>query len=286
MPTRSAAQKTLLAGAALCFACAHSFAQSPSDPVAGLSPDERPTLIVQLPPDALMLSRHPNLSATQRLALSLGLRARPRDTIEPLPSPWRTVQPDRGLAQELSAALDRSQANWPWRGLQLLADSDQVDRQLAGLSGEDVAIARLGFELDDLGTRVQFAARADVTIVRALGTARETRTRILLRHLAVPLAAQAEHAQRSAAQFRAGGALDQCVDSAALDLSRLLAVMIARAEARGAAPAGRRFKDLAHPPDCSECRPDDVILHEEPGRVWIAATRSPGLILSLPLPQS
>ena len=241
-------------------------------------------LLVQRPPDALMLTRRPSLSATRRLALSLGLGARPREAAEPLPGPWRTTQPDRGMAQELGAALGPSDANWPWRGLQLVADAEQLDRQLALLRGEDVAIARLGFELDDLGSRsqVQFVARADVTLARALGTPREMRTHMLLRHLAVPLAAQAAHPQRTAQPFRAGGPLDQSVATATLDLSRLLAVAVARADAPGAAPSGRRLRELAHHPECSECRPDDWVLHEEPGRIWIAPARSPGTILSLP----
>jgi hypothetical protein len=278
-----AESNTLLAGAVLCVAWVYGFAQSPPEPLTALSPDERPILFVEPPSDALMLVRRPSLSTTQRLALSLGLGARPRGAAGPLPAMWRTARPDRGLAQELSAALAPSDANWPWRELQVLANSHALDRQLALLAREDVAIAQLGFELEDLGSRVQFVAHADVTIARALGTSREARTHMLLRHLAAPLSAQAAHPQRSVQEFRPGGPLDQRIAAAALDLSRLLAVTIARAAAPGAAPAGRRLKELTRRPECSECRADDVILHEEPGRIWIAPAKSPGTILSLPL---
>jgi len=285
MRTRGAIANMFLAGAALCCAWSHSFAQSSADPVTALAPDERPTLIVQLPAGPLMLARQPGLSATQRLAFSLGLRAGPRQVLEPLPQRWRTDQPDRGLAQELSTALDRPQANWPWRELRVLAGSDAVERELARRAGEDVAIARVGSELQQIGIRVQLLARAEVTIVRALGRPREARSHILLRHLAAPLTADLAHAQRAAAQFRAGGVLDQVVRAAALDLSRLLAVAVERADAPGglAAGSGRRFKDLPRAASCNECRPDDVVLHEESGRIWIAPARSPNTILSLPL---
>jgi hypothetical protein len=285
MRTRSAIRKHFLAGAALCLAWSQSFAQSSADPVAALAPDERPTLIVQLPAGPLMLARQPSLSTTQRLAFSLGLRARPRQSLESLPQAWRTQQSDRGLAGELRTALDPPQANWPWRELRVLGGSEPVDRELDRHAGADVAIARLSSELQDLGTRVQLVARAEVTIVRALGTVREARSHILLRHLATSLLADPVHPQRAAAQFRAAGPLDQAVRVAALDLSRLLAVTVERADAPGGltASAGRRFKDLPRDAACSECRPDDAVLHQETGRIWIAPARSPNTIVSLPL---
>src|SRR5579871_2574571 len=105
MRMRGAESNTFLAGAALCFIGVQSFAQAPADDVTALSPDERPMLLVQRPPDELLLARRPSLSAPRRLALSLGLGARPHENTEPLPGPWRTSQPDRGMAKELSAAL-------------------------------------------------------------------------------------------------------------------------------------------------------------------------------------
>jgi hypothetical protein len=284
MRTRSAAKKALVVSAALCLAWSNSFSQSPEDADTALSPDERPSLLVLLP-DALMLVHRPRLSAAQRLALSLGLRSRPRDTVEPLPAPWRTSQPDRGFAQNLESALDPTQANWPWRALRVFTSSDLLERQLAALAGEDAAIVRLAVELDGAGTRVQLVARAELAMRHAIGTARETRSQVLLQHLAAPVPAQADRAQRSVAPFRPGGTLDQSVAAAALDLSRMLAVTVARTDEPGIAapPSARRFKDAVPKPQCAECRPEDVILHEEPGRIWIAPASTPATILSLPL---
>ncbi len=276
---------TFWAGAAICLARSPALAQSSADAVTALSPDERPALIVQLPEGALMLARQPSPSAAQRLASSLGLGTRPRQTLEPLPPPWRTAQPDRGLAGELRAALDHTQANWPWRELRLLEGAGQMDRELARNAGADVAISRISLELEDFGARVALLARAEITIVRALGTAREARSQVLLRHLGAPFSADSAHARRDSSPFRPGGALDESVRVAALDLTRLLAVTIERADAPGGLTAGssRRVRDLPHTQSCSQCRPEDTVLHQEPGRIWIAPARSPNTILSRPL---
>jgi hypothetical protein len=265
------------------------------DAVTGLSPDQRPTLIVVAPPGELMLAHHAhplNPNAAERLALKLGLllaapiiRDYARESRDPLPQPWKSSQLDRGFGSELKAALDRSQANWPWRALRFVGSVEAADAVVAELKGEDVAVATIGTELTDLTSYVQFSAEVTVTIIRAAGSAREMRTLVVIRHLSERLPAAPDRAEKYAAAFRPGGTLDQKVNGAALDLSRMLAVTIARAAtppAAGQAP-NRRFGDLTHRPRCSECRPADPVLHEEPGRVWVAPFNLQGTILSLPV---
>ena len=277
---------------ALFLAWARAFAE---DAVTGLSPDQRPTLIVVAPPSELMLAHHAhplNPNAAERLALKLGLllaapiiRDNARESRDPLPPPWRSAQPDRGFLSELKAALDRSGANWPWRALRFASSAEAADAVVGELKGEDVAVATIGTELTEHSRDVQLSADVTVTIIRAVATAREMRTVVVIRHLSEPLPATRDRADKYAAAFRAGGTLDQMVNSAALDLSRMLAVTIARAAtpSPAAQAPNRRFGDLARKPRCSECRSGDPVLHEEPGRVWIAPFKSQGTILSLPV---
>jgi len=263
--------------------------------VTALSPDQRPTLVIVTPADELMLVHHAqplSPSTAERLALKLGLfiagpiiRSHARESVDPLPQSWRTAQPDRGFGSELTQALDHTQANWPWRGLRMVSSPAQVAGTLNELKGQDVAVVTLSCELLDLTHSVQFSAETHVRLLRRVATAHESRTDIVIRHLAAPLRAERQHAQSFASTFGAGGPLDRMVNDAALDLSRALAVTIARI----ATPApevqvvGRRLADLPLKPKCAECRPTDTVLHEEPGRIWVAPSRSAGTILSLPV---
>jgi hypothetical protein len=281
----------------LCTLIALALALAPvhvtSAPVAALSPDERPMLFLVSTPDEMLLVHHAHPlppSTAERLALKLGLfiagpiiRRRARESAGPLPVAWRTSALDRGFVQELAATLESNQANWPWRTLRLAPSSEQAEA-LAAQAKADAAVVRFTLELEDLGRQVAFSASAHVLFVRATGTPRESRTQLLIRHVAPPLAADSAHPERSAALFRAGGPLDQQVSAAAFDLSRALAVTIARmtTPTPTGATASRRYADLAVKPHCAECRPEDAVLHEEPARVWVAPARLPGAVLSLP----
>jgi len=264
-------------------------------PVTALSPDPRPVLIVLPPVDELMLAHHAHplsQSKAEELALKHGLlialpiiHQRARESLRPLPLPWRTDDPDRGFALTLSSALGHSQANWPWRALYIVKSGEDVDRLLAQLAGQDAVVALFSYELEELDDRVQLNARAEVTLVRAAGTPRESRVRTSIRHVAPSLYADPGHAKKWVTEFHTGGPLDQLVGVAALDLSRVLAVTVAHA-LTSAGPAGgatRHFGDLARRPKCAECQPGDPVLHEEPGRVWVAPAKAAGTILSLPV---
>jgi hypothetical protein len=271
-------------------------AQISSPPVATLSPDQRPTLVIVDAPAELLIVHHAHPlppSKAEELVLKLGLsvagpiiRRYARDGTDPLPRDWRSGEPDRGFAAALAAALDRTQSNWPWRALRIAASDTEANDILAELmSGQDVGLVTFQYVLDDQLSTVQLNARARVRFVRDAGTPRESRTQFVIEHLSQPLVADWGHPSKYAVEFRAGGPLDRMVDSAALDLSRALAVTIARLTT--AAPdihaTGRHFADLLAKPKCPECRPNDPVLHEEPGRVWIAPSRFPGTVLSLPV---
>jgi len=269
-------------------------ALAPAAPTA-LSPDQRPVLILVAPPTQLMLVHHADPlppGRAEQLALKLGLfiaapiiRWHAHESTEALPPPWRTAQPDRGFAGQLNAALDRTSVNWPWRSLRIVRSGAEAEALLMELRGQEVAIATFGFELVEHARSVQLESSARLSVVHAAATERESRTQFTLRHFEVPLAANRSHPQQSIDAFSAGGELDQMVRSAALDESRALAVTVARAvtPAAGTEPARRHFADLANKPKCSECRPGDPVLHEEPGRVWVAPAHDPGTILSLPV---
>ena len=262
--------------------------------VAALSPDQRPVLIVMPPVEELMLAHHAHRlsqSKAESLARELGLllalpiiRSRARESVQSLPPVWRTDDGDRGFNEQLAAALGHSQANWPWRAMKIVTSREEVDRLQGQLAAQDVAVAQFSYELEELTGRVQLNATADVTLVDASGTARESRVRTRIRHVAHSLAADPRHPASAVPQFRAGGPIDQLVSAAALDLSRALAVTVARGLTSPAAAASPHpYADLARKPKCPECQGSDPVLHEEPGRVWIAPARTPGTILSLPV---
>jgi len=264
-------------------------------PVAALSPDQRPVLIVLPPIDELMLAHHAHRlspSKAESLARELGLflalpiiRSRARESVQPLPGPWRTDDRDRGFTEQLNAALDHSQANWPWRAINIVQSREEIDRLQSQLAGQDVAVAQFSYELEELAGHVQLNASADVTLVSGSGTPRESRLRTRIRHFAPSVSGDPRHAAAAAAEFHAGGRFDQLVSGAALDLSRALAVTVAHALTASPAPAApaRHFAELARKPTCAECRGSDPVLHEEPGRVWVAPAKTAGTILSLPV---
>ncbi len=302
MRTWSAAWRRFLAGTAVSLVLAFFVmpplvsADESSPPVATLSPDERPTLVIVDAPAELMIVHHAHPlppGKAEELALKLGIftagpiiRRYAREGADPLPRAWLTQEPDRGFAAALAAALDRTQSNWPWRELRIAASDTEANDVLAGLmNGQDVVLVTFRYVLEDQLRTVQLNARAHVRFVRAAGTPHESRTEFSIEHLSQPLAADWGHPSKYAAAFRSGGPLDQRVDGAALDLSRALAVTIARLTT--AAPdeslKGRHFADLLVKPKCPECRPNDAVLHEEPGRVWVAPSSLAGTVLSLPV---
>lgn len=281
---------------ALALASAAGAAEMSSPPVATLSPDERPTLVIVDAPAELMIMHHAHPlppSKAEELALKLGLftagpiiRRYAREGTDPLPQAWRTDEPDRGFATAVAGALDRTQANWPWRELRIAGSDTEANDVLASLmAGQDVVLVTFQYVLEDQLHTVQLDARARVKFVRDAGTPRESRTQFTIEHLSHTLDADWGHPSKYAAEFRSGGALDQMVDGAALDLSRALAVTVARMTT--AAPdlqaTGRHFADLLEKPKCPQCRPNDAVLHEEPGRVWVAPSSLAGTVLSLPV---
>lgn len=264
-------------------------------PVTALSPDQRPTLVIVASPVALLIVHHPQPLSPQdaeQLALRIGIfaaapiiRRQARAGLDPLPQAWQSGDPDRGFVASLEAALDRSQANWPWRALKIVESQAEANDAVADLTGQDVAVVTFRCDLEDWMHTVQFSARARVKLLRAAGTPQESRTQFSIQHLSVPLTADWGRARQYAAVFRPGGPLDRTVTAAALDLSRALAVTIARLTT--GTPdiriAGREFSQLVEKPKCPECRPDDPVLHEEPGRVWVAPSKLAGTVLSLPV---
>jgi hypothetical protein len=298
MRTWSAARRGFLkwAALALCAAPGLAGAASPA-PTTSISPDQRPTLLIVAAPTALTIVHHPHpmpVEEAEQLVLQLGMsaampiiRRHARGGRDPLPRAWRTDEPDRGFAADVADALDPGQqSNWPWRALKIVSSSDDAHAALAQLEGRDAAIVTFHCELEDHLSTVQLLARANVTMIRASGTPSESRTRFSILHYARPITADWSKPKQSAAPFRADGLLDQEVDEAALDLSHALAVTIARLTTP-AAPnlqtVKRRFGDLAHKPHCAPCRPSDPVLHQEPGRVWVAPAQLGGDVLSLPV---
>lgn len=296
MPIPSAARRPVFTLAALALAGLPALASADAlAPVTSLSPDQRPTLIIVAAPAPLLVAHHPqplSPGRAQALALELGLaaavpiiRRHARSGLDPLPRAWKSDEPDRGFTAALAAALDRRQANWPWRDLLIVASEKKARAAVAQLEGEDVAVVRFAYRLEDWMTTVQYRAQARVELLRDVGTARESLTWLTVRHLSPKLVANWGRPRESAAVFRPGGPLDQAVHAAALDLSRALAVTIARltTATTGVRVAGLEFGQLAHKPDCPPCGPGDPVLHREPGRVWVAPAKLAGTILSLPI---
>ncbi|MGH8218373.1 MAG: hypothetical protein ACREUT_07395 [Steroidobacteraceae bacterium] len=273
-----------------------AWASTPAPPpAAALSPDQRPTLVIVAPPEALTIMHHGHPLPTpeaEQLALKVGLyaalpmiRRLARNGWDPLPRAWQTGEPDRGFSAEIAAALDPSQqGNWPWRALKIVTSSAEAEQALAQLDGQDAAVVTYRCQLEDQLHTVQLVARASVKLIHDAQTAGQSDTRFNIRHYARPLVADWGRSRESAAVFRSGGPLDAEVSAAALDLSHALAVVIARLTTPATLEAAsRHFGDLTHKPQCSVCRPSDPVIHEEPGRVWVIPARLGATLLSLPV---
>jgi hypothetical protein len=295
MRIRSAARRVSIEWAALVLVLLPAWvnASAPA-PAAALSPDERPTLVIVAAPMALTIVHHANPlppAEAEQLALNIGLyaavpiiRRRARDGWDPLPRAWQTDQPDRGFFADLAAALDPAQqANWPWRALKIVSSKAEADAAVAQLSGQDAAIATFKCELEDQLHSVQLVARASVKLIHDAGTPGQS-TQFNIRRYGRPLEADWGSPRKYADVFRSGGALDEEVNAAALDLSHALAVIIARLTTPTTLEAANRhFGDLSHKPECPECQPGDPVIHEEPGRVWVIPARLGTTLLSLPV---
>jgi len=264
-------------------------------PAAALSPDQRPTLVIVAAPMMLTIVHHANPmppAEAEQLALKIGLdaavpiiRRLARDGWDPLPRAWQTEQPDRGFFADVSDALDPAQqANWPWRGLKIVASTAEAETALSQLSGQDAAIATFRCDLEDQLHTVQLVARANVKLIRNAGTQAQSGMQFNIRRYGSPIVADWGRPRKYAVTFRSGGALDEEVNAAALDLSHALAVVIARLTTPTTLDAAsRHFGDLTHKPRCPECRPGDPVIHEEPGRVWVMPARLGATLLSLPV---
>jgi hypothetical protein len=293
-PSRAGHRVLLIA--ALALLCPPALAGNDAvAPVTSLSPDQRPTLVIVAAPAPLLIEHHPrplSPTAAEAMAFKLGLfvagpiiRRYAREGLDPLPQAWQSGQPDRGFSEALEAALDRTQANWPWRDLKIVSTEAKAREALADAAGEDVAIVRFKCELEDWIETVQYSAEARVSMLRDVGTARESRTEFDIRHLSRKIPANWGDPRRYATVFESGGTLDEAVNAAALDLSRALAVTISRLTT--ATPniqiAGLEFGQLLRKPHCPVCRPSDTVLQQAPGRVWVAPWKLAGTILSLPV---
>jgi hypothetical protein len=251
----------------LIVACAAAQAAT-TGPGAGLSPDLRPLLVLEPPHGPLLLVHH-----EQRRG--------------PLPSAWRTAEPDRGFGQTLLMQLSQASANWPWRTLIVSSSSRQSDSQLQSLMGQDAVIAVVRDELVDLAGKIQLHVTMQLVTVRASATPHEGRVRTRVDYFAAPLAADSAMPRRSRAHFVVDGPLDEQVSTAATDLSQFLATIVARVSVPDSLqPHNPTLGELGVHPTCSECRASDPVVYEQPGRIWIRVGRPPGTILALPVQSS
>lgn len=246
-------------------------AAASSGPGAELSPDLRPVLVLEPPHGALQLvHRAGHLAQSER-----------RRT---LPSAWRTAEPDRGFRQALLMQLSQPSANWPWRTLLLSASGPESDSQLQALAGQDAMIAAVRDELVDLAGKVQLHVTVQLLTVRGIATPHETRVRTPVEYFAAPLAGNSARPRRSRVHFVTDGPLDDQVNTAATDLSQFLATIVARVSVVDSLhPHNPTLGELGVHPVCTECRPSDPVVYDQPGRVWVRVGRPPGTILALPL---
>ena len=294
MRIRSAAGRVSIVWSSLALVFLSGWARASAPAPAALSPDQRPTLVIIAEPSPLTVVHHANPmppAEAEQLALKLGLyaampiiRRRARDGWDPLPRAWETDQPDRGFSADLAAALDPAQqANWPWRALKIVKSSAEADAAIAQLTGQDAAVASFKCELEDQLHAVQLIARATVSLIRGAGEPGQSRTHFNIRHYGRPVEADWGRPRQYAVVFRSGGAIDEQVNAAALDLSHALAVIVARLTTPQTLEAAtRHYGDLSRKPQCPECRPGDPVIHEEPHRVWVIPARLGATLLSLP----
>jgi hypothetical protein len=276
----------LVAGAA-----AHA---ASSGPAAGLSPDQRPVLVLEPPHGALLLVHHavrlPDRQA-ESLALKFGywiaasvVRRDREERRGPLPSAWLTSEPDRGFGQGLLMQLSQASANWPWRTLIISSPGPESDSQLQSLPGQDAVIAVVRDELVDLAGKVELHVTMQLVTVRAIATPRETRLRTQVEYFAPPLTGDSAMPRRSQAHFVMDGPLDDQVSTAATDLSQFLATIVARVSVPDSLhPHNPSLGELGVRPTCGACRASDPVVYEQPGRVWVRVGKPPGTILALPL---
>ena len=120
--------------------------------------------------------------------------------------------------------------------------------------------------------------------VRAIATPHETRVRAQVEYIASALVADSARPRRSRPPFAMDGPLDEEVSVAATDLSQFLATIVARVSVpESLHPHNPTLGELGLHLVCGECRPSDVVVHEQPGRVWIRVEKPPGTILALPV---
>ena len=251
-------------GAVLLLASGTAAEAASPGPRAGLSPDLRPVLVLEPPHGALQLVRH-------------GTRG-------PLPSAWRTSEPDRGFSQGLLMQLSQASANWPWRTLVVSSSAPESDRQLQSLMGQDAVIAVVRDELLERTGKVQLHVTLQLVTVRAIATAHETRLSTPVDYLAPPLVGNSTSPRRSRAHFVMDGPLDDQVSTAATDLSQFLATIVARVSVPDSLhPHNPTLAELGVHPACAACRASDPVVYEQPGRIWVRVGRPPGTILALPL---
>ena len=264
-------------------------------PATGLSPDQRPVLVLEVPEATLMLVHHavrmPDRQA-ESLALKLGywiaaaiIRRDREERRAPLPAAWQIPEADRGFAQTLRAQLSNPHANWPWRSLIVSASGPDRDSQLQSLAGQDAVLAVVREELVDLRDKVELHVVMDLTTVRAVATGHESRSHTHVEYFAPSLAAQSSQPRRSLEPFAVNGPLDEQVGTAATDLGQFLATIVARVSVpESLHPHNPTLGELGVHPACGECRPADPVVYQQPGRVWVRLGRPPGAILALPLP--
>jgi hypothetical protein len=263
-------------------------------PATELSPDSRPVLVLEPPQGAMLLVHHavrlPD-SQAESLALKLGywiatpiIRRDREERRGPLPAPWLTAEPDRGFSQALLMQLSHGASNWPWRSLVVSTSAPESDSQLQTLVGEDAVVAVLHDELVDLSGKVEFHVTLELTTVRAIATAHETRTHSQVEYFARPLVADSARPRRRMADFVADGPLDDQVGAAATDLGQFLATIVARVSVpESLHPHNPTLGELGVHLTCVECRPSDPVVFQQPGRVWIRVGKPPGSILAMPI---
>jgi hypothetical protein len=232
-----------------------------------LSPDMRPTLVLQPPQGELMLVQDREARRT------------------PLPSAWRSASPDRGFSQALLMQLSQVSSNWPWRALVISTSGPESDSQLQTMPGQDAIVAVVRAALVDLGDKVEFHVQMDLVTLRAIATPHETRARTHVEYFAPALAADRRLPRRHLALFAANGRLDEQVSTAAADLSQFLATIVARVSVPDSLhPHNPTLGELGLHPRCGVCRASDPVVYLQPGRVWVRVGKLPGSILALPRP--
>jgi hypothetical protein len=253
----------------LCTARAGAVRAANLAPATELSPDRRPVLILEPPQGALLLVHHGALLPDHR---------------GPLPSAWRTPEPDRGFTAALLMQLSHVAANWPWRTLIVSTSGPESDSQLQTLTGEDAVVVVVHDELVDLGGKVQFQVSLELVTVRAIATRHETRVQTPVQYLAPALVADSAMPRRSLAAFAPDGPLDDQVSTAVTDLSQFLATIVARVSVPESLRAHNpTLGELGAHPICGQCRASDPVVYQQPGRVWVRVGKRGGSILALPL---